>query len=93
MAFRPSFFDWVNKMEVKMCKRALIMTVALATLSLGTLSSNLAHAGASAAGVSSKYTADILAAQRQTQNQVRTQPAKSQLTSFSSSLAKSYARR
>lgn len=76
-----------------MCNCAGIMAVALATLSLGSLISDRAHAGSSAAGVSSKYTAAILANQRQVQNQGRVQTAKSESTSFSSSSAKNYAKR
>ncbi len=74
-----------------MCNCAGIMAVALATLSLGSLISDRAHAGSSAAGVSSKYTAAILANQRQVQGRVQT--AKSESTSFSSSSAKNYAKR
>ena len=76
-----------------MCKRAVIMTVALAALFLGSLMSDRALAGSSAAGVSSKYTATVLANQRQVQNQGQGQVAKSEITSLSSPSAKSYAKR
>jgi hypothetical protein len=75
-----------------MCKSLVTITAALAIVSLGSLVSDHAQAGASSSAPS-KYGYYILAAQRQALAQPRVQATKSDITSFSSSSAKSLPRR
>jgi hypothetical protein len=78
-------------MEGNMCKSLITMTVAMAIVLAGSLMSDRAQAGSSTSGAS-KYNAAIIAASqpqapRQYQRPVRI--AKSDITSFSSSSARS----
>jgi hypothetical protein len=76
-----------------MSKSLVTVTVSLAILSLGTLISDHAQAGSSnsaAPKYNNKLASTIEHSVQNQQNQPRAQATKSQITSFSSSSAKSY---